>query len=165
MIARVITDIALDREFDYIIPAALADSIRPGSAVNVPFGNTTRNGYVLEVTPHSRYDAAKLKELSGLSTRRASIPEKLIALGKWMAEYYCATQEHAIRTLLPAAVRSGKVKALVSRVFYIPDQKAAEQYILDHTDSKRVVKRIEVLKLMFKLREGTLTEIQWGDLT
>ena len=159
MIARVITDIALDREFDYIIPEKLAASIRPGSAVDVPFGNTTRNGYVLEVTPHSRYDAAKLKELSGLSSRRASIPEKLIALGKWMAEYYCATQEHAIRTLLPAAVRSGKVKALVSRVFYIPDQKAAEQYILDHTDSKRVVKRIEVLKLMFKLREGTLTEI------
>jgi len=48
MIARVITDIALDREFDYLIPAALENSIRPGSAVDVPFGNTTRNGYVLE---------------------------------------------------------------------------------------------------------------------
>ena len=159
MIARVITDIALDREFDYLIPAALENSIRPGSAVDVPFGNTTRNGYVLEVAADSRYDAGKLKELTGLSTRRASIPEKLIALGKWMAEYYCASQEHAIRTLLPAAVRSGKVKALVSRIFYIPDQKAAEQYILENTDAKRVVKRIEVLKLMFKLREGTLTEI------
>ena len=159
MIARVITDIALDREFDYLIPAALESSIRPGSAVDVPFGNTTRNGYVLEIAANSRYDAAKLKELSGLSARRASIPEKLITLGKWIAEYYCATQEHAIRTLLPAAVRSGKVKALVSRVFYIPDQKAAEKYILDNADAKRVVKRIEVLKLMFKLREGTLTEI------
>ncbi len=159
MIARVITDIALDREFDYLIPAALEKSIRPGSAVDVPFGNTTRNGYVLEVAASSCYDANKLKELTGLSSRRAGIPEKLITLGKWMAEYYCATQEHAIRTLLPAAVRSGKVKALVSRVFYIPDQKAAEKYILDNADAKRVVKRIEVLKLMFKLREGTLTEI------
>lgn len=159
MIARVITDIALDREFDYLIPAALEDSIRPGSAVDVPFGNTTRNGYVLEVAASSCYDANKLKELTGLSSRRAGIPEKLITLGKWMAEYYCATQEHAIRTLLPAAVRSGKVKALVSRIFYIPDQKAAEKYILDNADAKRVVKRIEVLKLMFKLREGTLTEI------
>ena len=141
-----------------LIPAALEDSIRPGSAVDVPFGNTTRNGYVLEVAASSCYDANKLKELTGLSSRRAGIPEKLITLGKWMAEYYCATQEHAIRTLLPAAVRSGRVKSLVSRVFYIPDQKAAEKYILDNADAKRVVKRIEVLKLMLKLREGTLTE-------
>ena len=159
MIARVITDIALDREFDYLVPADLEKTIRPGSAVDVPFGNTRRNGYVLELTDNSKYDSGKLKELFGISTRRAGIPEQLITLGKWMAEYYCATQEHAIRTLLPAAVRSGKVKALVSRVFYIPDQKAAEQYLIDNADARRVVKRLEVLKLMFKLREGTLTEI------
>ena len=159
MIARVITDIALDREFDYLVPADLEKIIRPGSAVDVPFGNTRRNGYVLELSGSSRYDAGKLKELFGISTSRAGIPEQLITLGKWMAEYYCATQEHAIRTLLPAAVRSGKVKALVSRVFYIPDQKAAEQYLIDNADAKRVVKRLEVLKLMLKIREGTLTEI------
>ena len=127
MIARVITDIALDHRFDYIVPEALKDSIRPGSAVEVPFGNTRRNGYVLELVENSDFDRSKLKELSGLSTRRASIPEKLIALGMWMADYYCASQEHAMRTLLPAAVRSGKVKALVSRVFYLPDIAAAEK--------------------------------------
>ena len=109
MIARVITDIALDREFDYLIPAALENDIRIGSAVEVPFGNTRRNGYVLEICAESAFSSTgKLKELSGFAHNRAHIPEKLITLGKWMAEYYCATQEHAIRTLLPpcAAARS-----------------------------------------------------------
>ena len=87
MIARVITDIALDREFDYLVPAELESTIRPGSAVDVPFGNTRRNGYVLELVANSRYDAGKLKELFGISTSRAGIPEQLITLGKWMAEY------------------------------------------------------------------------------
>ncbi len=160
MIARVITDIALDREFDYLVPPELESSIRPGSAVEVPFGSVLRNGYVLELVEKSAFaDQGKLKKLAGLSTRRAHIPEQLITLGKWMAEYYCATQEHAIRTLLPAAVRSGKVKSLVSRVFYLPDQAKAEQFIIDNADAKRVVKRVEVLKLMLKIHEGTLTEI------
>ena len=160
MIARVITDISLDREFDYLVPAELENSIRPGSAVEVPFGNSRRNGYVLELAESSSFgNAGKLKALAGLSSTRAHIPEKLITLGKWMADYYCASQEHAIRTLLPAAVRSGKVKALVSRIFYLPDQKAAEQFIIDNADAKRVVKRVETLKLMLRLREGTLTEI------
>ena len=160
MIARVITDIALDREFDYLVPPELESVIRPGSAVEVPFGSVLRNGYVLELVEKSAFaDQGKLKKLAGLSTRRAHIPEQLITLGKWMAEYYCATQEHAIRTLLPAAVRSGKVKSLVSRVFYLPDQAKAEQFIIDNADAKRVVKRVEVLKLMLKIHEGTLTEI------
>ena len=160
MIARVITDIALDREFDYLVPAALEKDIRVGSSVEVPFGSSRRNGYVLELAEKSEYSSGgRLKEISGFSPRRAHIPEKLITLGKWMAEYYCATQEHAIRTLLPAAVRSGKVKSLVTRIFYLPDQKLAEQFILDNADAKRVVKRVEVIKLMLRLREGTLTEI------
>ncbi|MBR7107398.1 MAG: primosomal protein N' [Lentisphaeria bacterium] len=160
MIARVITDIALDREFDYLIPAALENDIRIGSAVEVPFGSTRRNGYVLEICAESAFaSTGKLKELSGFARNRAHIPEKLITLGKWMAEYYCATQEHAIRTLLPAAVRSGKVKALVTRVFYLPDQAAAEKFIIENADAKRVVKRIEVLKLLLRIHEGTLTEI------
>ena len=159
MIAKVITDISLDREFDYFVPEAMQKDIRIGSAVDVPFGKTLRNGYVLELTEKSSYDPAKLKAVSGFSSRRASIPENLITLGKWIANYYCASQEHAIRTLLPAAVRSGKVKTLVSRIFYLSSRSEAEKYLLANSDNKRLVKRLEVVKLMLKLREGTLTEI------
>ena len=110
MIARVITDISLDRQFDYLVPPELLDKVRTGSAVTVPFGRTIRSGYVLDLVENSTYDPGKLKEISGIATDRPAIPEKLIQLGQWIADYYCATQEHAIRTLLPAAVRSGRVK-------------------------------------------------------
>jgi len=159
MIAKVITDISLDKEFDYLVPPALEADIRIGSAVDVPFGKTLRSGYVVALSDQQSYTRAPLKEISALSARRAAIPENLMKLGSWMADYYCSTREQAIRTLLPAAVRSGKVKALVSRIFYLPDIAAAEQYLIEHAGEKRLTKRLETIKLMLRLREGTLTEI------
>ena len=107
MIAKVVTDIALDKEFDYLVPDNLGNQIRIGSAVDVPFGHQVRQGFVLDLTNKSYYAQDKLRAIIGISKTRASIPEKLIELGKWMAEYYCCTLEQSIRTLLPAAVRSG----------------------------------------------------------
>ena len=159
MIAKVITDISLDKEFDYLIPPELETVVRIGSAVDVPFGKTLRSGYVVALSDQQSYTRSPLKEISALSARRAAIPENLMKLGSWMADYYCSTREQAIRTLLPAAVRSGKVKALVSRIFYLPDIAAAEQYLIEHAGEKRLTKRLETIKLMLRLREGTLTEI------
>ena len=106
MIAQVISDVSLDRVFDYRVPPELEPSLRVGAAVRIPFGRSEREGYVLGLAETSELPAGKLKALNGLSERRAPIPEKLIALGEWMAQYYCCSREQSIRTLLPAAVRS-----------------------------------------------------------
>jgi primosomal protein N' (replication factor Y) (superfamily II helicase) len=45
-IAKIITDLALDREFDYLIPAELGDRVRIGSVVRVPFGRRRARGFV-----------------------------------------------------------------------------------------------------------------------
>lgn len=41
----------LDSDYDYAVPPALADQVRPGVAVEVPFGsgNRLRRGIVLQV--------------------------------------------------------------------------------------------------------------------
>ena len=65
MIARVITDLALDRIFDYGIPEELEQEIRSGSRVTVPFGHGTREGFVLELAATSPFD--KLKQILRLS--------------------------------------------------------------------------------------------------
>ena len=129
MIAKVITDISLDREFDYIVPETLINSVRTGSAVTVPFGRSVRTGYVLGISEKSSYDPAKLRPLTGIAADRPAIPENLIKLGKWIAEYYCASGEHAIRTLLPAAVRSGRVKEKKIRLYSVADLAAAEKLL------------------------------------
>lgn len=166
MIAKVITDISLDRQFDYLVPQELAAVIRPGSAVTVPFGRSVRTGYVLELTENSDYDAGKLRELSGIAPDRPAIPEKLIKLGQWIADYYCATQEHAIRTLLPAAVRSGRVREKKIKLFSIADLEAAEKYIIAHAKESRLAKRIKVLQLIIRKGEGSkadfITEVDFS---
>ena len=108
-VAKVIIDVALDQEFDYRIPESLAGTLKVGMMVKVPFGRSTRDGYILSFAEFSDYHG-ELKEIIGVSTTRAHVPEHLVELGRWMADYYCCSQEQSIRTLLPAAVRSGKVK-------------------------------------------------------
>ena len=154
MIAKVITDISLDREFDYLVPPELEKIIRTGSAVTVPFGRATRSGYVLSTAEKSSYDQSKLKYLSGIARDRAAIPENLVKLGRWIAEYYCASQEHAIRTLLPAAVRSGRVKEKTCRFYYVADRTEAEKYIIENSKSSRLEKRIKLLQMMLRKGEG-----------
>jgi primosomal protein N' (replication factor Y) len=158
MIAKVITDISLDKEFDYLVPPELAEIIRTGSAVTVPFGRSTRTGYVLSLTETSAYDPAKLREVTGIAPDRPAIPENLIKLGKWIAEYYCATQEHAIRTLLPAAVRSGRVKEKKCKLYSVADLAAAEKYIIEHAKESRLVKRVNVLQMLIHKGEGAKAE-------
>src|ERR1041385_2434643 len=60
-IAKVVVDLALDREFDYRIPAHLATLVHVGSRVVVPFGRRSARGYVVGLADSSTYD--KLKDI------------------------------------------------------------------------------------------------------
>ena len=154
MIAKVITDISLDREFDYLVPAELEEQLRTGSAVTVPFGKSVRTGYVLSLTEKSAYDPGKLKPVAGIAPDRPAIPENLVKLGRWIADYYCASQEHAIRTLLPAAVRSGRVREKKIRLYSVADRGSAEKYIIEHRKETRLEKRVKVLQMLLRKGEG-----------
>jgi primosomal protein N' (replication factor Y) len=55
MIARVTLDMALGREFDYLIPPELADRVEVGARVKAPFAHRQVLGCVtalLETSPH-----------------------------------------------------------------------------------------------------------------
>ncbi len=160
MIAKIITDIALDREFEYSVPPELENVLRCGSAVTVPFGRSSREGYVLSLSETAEVAPEKLKAVSGLSQRRASIPEKLIELGRWMADYYCCTLEQSIRTLLPAAVRNGKVRPLVRRMYFIPDRALAEKFVAEHRDDKRAAARCELLRALLSGGDAAIDELK-----
>ncbi len=107
-VARVVTDLSLDREFDYTIPAELEARVKPGTRVLVPFGSAKRSGYVVGVKATSEFP--KLKAIIRIEGEKERIPEDLLALADWIAEYYCCAKEQAVRTMLPAVVRGGKMK-------------------------------------------------------
>ena len=83
-VAKVIVDLALDKEFDYEIPAELEGRVKVGTMVSVPFGRSRRDGYVLSLADASDY-AGKLKPILGICGDRAHVPEQLVTLGRWMA--------------------------------------------------------------------------------
>lgn len=102
-IAKVVVDIALDREFDYVIPETLRACIRIGSCVRVPFGSKETQGYVVAFSDRS--DRSELKSILAPVGERPMLSENMLRLARWIADYYAATIEQAIRTLLPCAVR------------------------------------------------------------
>ncbi len=102
-IAKVVVEIALDREFDYLVPAALRANVCLGSRVQVPFGHSIARGYVVGFADHS--DRHDLKAIAALISPKPLINETMLKLARWIADYYAATIEQAVRTVLPCAVR------------------------------------------------------------
>ena len=108
MIAKVIVDVSLDREFDYSIPTELADKIRIGSRITVPFGHRHVEGYVVGLAEKSSFKT--LKPIKAVIGAKPYIDDTILKLARWMSSYYCASLEQCIRTVLPGAVRRKKSK-------------------------------------------------------
>ncbi|MDD4872964.1 MAG: primosomal protein N', partial [Kiritimatiellae bacterium] len=102
-IARVVVDVALDREFDYLVPDSIGNHIHVGTRVNIPFGRTNTAGYVVGFLEQSEH--AKLKEIISVIGNKSFIDEQMLELAKWMGRYYCVSIEQAIKTVLPGPVR------------------------------------------------------------
>jgi len=103
-IAKVVVEIALDREFDYRIPPHLQSAIQVGSQVVVPFRSRELRGFVVGLADRSAF-GDKLKDMAGVVGEKPLIPDPIMKLAYWIADYYCAPIEHAVRTVLPSAVR------------------------------------------------------------
>ena len=113
-IARIITDLALDREFDYRIPEEWRGKICIGSVVRIPFGRRRARGFVTALPERSAYP--ELKSIEGLVDVPPLFDAAMLRLARWMADYYAAPFEQAIAALLPAAVRREGAKHKEQRV-------------------------------------------------
>jgi len=102
-VARVLVDVTLNREFDYWIPEALRTQVAIGSAVRISFGKRETTGFVVGFAASS--ERVSLKPILGVLHDRPLLSPALIALARWISDYYCAPIEGVIRSMLPAAVR------------------------------------------------------------
>ena len=149
-IARVLLDLSLDRNFDYAIPPEMAGEIRVGMRVMVPFGSRgERPAYVVALAETSSYPS--LKSIGSICHDNTSLPDSLIRLSEWMADYYCCARETAVRSLLPGAVRSGKVKQKTENWYFPADRDTVTRYMLDHA---RATGRCAILKMLLHHSRG-----------
>ncbi len=123
-IAKVVVEIALNREFDYLIPEGLRDDIKVGTQVVVPFGRSEARGYVIALADSS--DRRDLKEIRDRVGRKALVEESILKLARWIGEYYAAPVEHAVRAVLPSAVRK-KGAGFKERLMVFPTAIATDE--------------------------------------
>lgn len=108
--ADIIIDIShekVDRPFRYRIPDNLIEKITPGVRVHVPFGrgNKDMTGYVVEIADNADYPVEKIKEISEIDEKAATVESDLIKTAYWMKSHYGSTMITALKTALPVKQR------------------------------------------------------------
>ena len=105
--ARVLVDGASGLEFDYELTGDFSTRVAVGSRVRVPLRNRDSTGTVVAISEiqAGSEEASFLKPVAGLITERPILTPALIELGRWISEYYVASMESVMRSLIPEAVR------------------------------------------------------------
>jgi len=137
--------IPVDRGFTYAVPASLQDRIRIGMRVLVRVKNRFETGFVTGLA--SETDVESVKPIVDLPDTTPMFSAELIALCRWIAEYYCCSLGEALQCAAPpgAALRAKR------RYTLCHDRIASGRY----TDRQRKV--VAALH-----RRGSLTESQLG---
>src|SRR5436305_15194458 len=91
--------VPLDQPFTYALPETLRHRVQPGSRIVAPFGPRKLTGVILRC-PHDP-PAVATREALKLIDSTPVLDAELLALGKWVVEYYCAPLGEVLRASPP----------------------------------------------------------------
>jgi len=133
--------VPIDQAFTYSLPETLRHRVKPGSRVWVPFGQRKLTGVVLQC--HDERPAVAAREALRLIDAEPVLGPDLLALGRWIAGYYCAPLGEVLRGMLPLAaeIRRGKVWSLTDA-----GRDAARQLLLDSAPDDPVAQVLRMLE-------------------
>ena len=117
--------------YRYAVPRELADALRPGQRVQVPFGRKDRPqvGFCMNVSDEEW--GSTLKFIEAILDPVPLIDESLLPLAEWMADYYACPLGWTLAAMVPDAVRRGAGMRVVREVSLAVPAEA----ILNPTDS------------------------------
>ncbi|MEO7454729.1 MAG: hypothetical protein ABIY52_00610, partial [Gemmatimonadaceae bacterium] len=107
MLVDVALALPLFRTFTYRVPEGLTGSVAPGSRVVVPFRNRKQLGVI--VGAGEARDASKTKDVIAAPDAAPVMSENMIALCRWIADYYVSPLGVVLRSALPAALTGANV--------------------------------------------------------
>ena len=151
--ANIIVDIShekLDKTFQYLIPQELADEVRVGVLVDIPFGNRSITGYVVELTDEAEFDVSRLKPISGVKKGSVPIESQLIALAGWMRKNYGGTMNQALKTVIPI---KHKTKAIERKILKLLIDKEEAIHTLAKYEDKHFTAKAKLLRELMKAGE------------
>ena len=134
--------VPLDQAFTYELPETLRHRVQPGCRVLVPFGSRKLTGVVLRA--HDDAPNATTRAVLKLLDEEPVLEPRMIALGEWIAAYYCAPLGEVLRSMTPLAgeTRKGKVWTLTES-----GRDAARQLLLG-TPGENEEPSVAILRLL-----------------
>lgn len=102
-VARVLVELPLahlDRPFDYLVPAAMADDARPGVRVKVRFAGQDVDGFVVERRAESDH-TGRLQPLRRVVGSEPVLAPEIAELAHAVAQRYAGTASDVLRLAVP----------------------------------------------------------------
>ena len=145
--ANVIVDLsadALDRVFSYAVPEGMV--IVPGQQVAVPFGPRRVEGFVVSLSDRCALPPEKLRSvIEAVQDYPVVLPE-MMALAEWMHGRYLCNLVDALRLMIPAEMRGGRVHVRTrryARLLWSPEQ--AEAFAAENPRARRQIELLGAL--------------------
>jgi primosomal protein N' (replication factor Y) len=133
--------VPLDQPFTYSLPDTLRHRVRVGSRLIVPFGTRKLTGVILRC--HDEPPAVAARDALRLIDSEPVLSAELMALGRWIAGYYCSPLGDVLRGMLPLSseIRRGKIWTLTDA-----GRDAARQLLLDSSPDDPLLQILRMLE-------------------
>jgi primosomal protein N' (replication factor Y) len=133
--------VPVDQLFTYSLPVTLQHRVQVGCRVFVPFGSRKLTGVVLAVSDET--PDGPLKEVLRLIDEHPVLDCEMIALGRWIAAYYCCPIGDVLRSMTPL---TGELRS--SKMYELTDsgRDAARQLVLVTGDPDPLLQVMQLLQ-------------------
>jgi primosomal protein N' (replication factor Y) len=111
LLLRLAVPSPMRRLFDYLPPAELsreeASALTPGIRIKVPFGSRVLIAVLISIETHSNIALGKLRPALEILDSEPLLPDSLMKLYRWAAQYYQHPPGDVFQHMLPALLRQG----------------------------------------------------------
>ena len=150
MFAQVIVDLsaeAVDKRFTYAVPEGMA--VQPGQLVTVPFGPRTLDGFVVSLSESCDLEPDRIRPILRPARPEPVVLPDLMELAEWMHCRYVCNLVDALRLMIPAEMRGGRVRERTRR--YARLNLAEGELPAFREANRRAPRQLEIIE---RLREG-----------
>jgi primosomal protein N' (replication factor Y) len=97
----------LETRFSYFVPEHLQSQIKVGQRLEVPLGrgNSPTTAYCVEINPTCNLPESRIKSILGIIDDEPLVDQSMLALTKWLADYYVCSWGQTLEAVIPAGVR------------------------------------------------------------
>ena len=106
-IVEVIALSGMEAVLAYAVPPTCAQQVEVGSLVRIPLRRRSELGVISRFGTEQDIPPGKLKMFYEIVQPYPVLPPDLMELFRWAQQYYAATPEAILETMIPAAIRKG----------------------------------------------------------